>query len=92
MSSDYHDDDSETDVDALRRQASLQNELPPAFAEWRREQQADYIANQMTRTGLIERILARLDHEPDRDVSGANQRLRKEELALIYIALGGVEK
>jgi len=87
-----HQDDSDSDMESFRRQTTLRNELPPAFGEWHREQQADYIANQMTRTGLIERILARLEYEPDRDVSGANQRLRKEELAIIYIALGGVEE
>jgi len=87
-----HQDDSDSDIESFRRRASLRNELPPAFEEWHREQQADYIANQMTRTGLIERILARLEYEPDRDVSTANQRLRKEELALIYISLGGVEQ
>lgn len=84
-----NDTDEDVDINELRRVAGIQNEMPPGFVDWPRHQQADYVARQMTRVGLIERILARMDYEPERDVA-STKRLTKEELAIIYIALGGV--
>jgi len=83
--------DDDPDIEDLRRRSTLTREMPPGFEDWHREEQVDYVANQLTRTGLIERTLARVDYVPDRDISTGNQRLTKEELAAIYLNLGGVD-
>ena len=72
-----------TDVQKLRRL----NEYPLGFEDWHRTQQADYVRRQMTRVGLVERVLVLVGIDPDRQLTTGDARLTKTELAAIYLTL-----
>jgi hypothetical protein len=61
---------------------------PVNFEQWPRSGKIEYLQLSSTRAGLIMRALGAAGRVPDREI-GSRTRLRKEELALLVLALEG---
>lgn len=66
------------------------NRWPFEFESWPREQQINVVERRMTRQGIIRESLSMAGLDPEDYNLRDDTKLRKKELAAIYLAIQGI--